>query len=318
MEKSYNGWTASPTPSAIGITPLVVGGESFSPGVRGGDVHDVFQYLAEQLNARVEPIVRPDWHQADDWGYSYRKNVNANNLSCHASGTAIDYNATRHPNNKSGTFSAGQVKTIRDILRDMRGVITWGGDFSGVKDEMHWEIAKNAAAVADLASSIRAERAGGAVKQPTVAVAPVSLGSGSHAPVRLPVLSMDARATQNHGFVDLLQQCLGLKNDGDYGPATRDAVLAIQRKYHHASIDGVAGNWTWVAFLADLGTIHRGDYKGHPAIEVLQNMLGFSGAELDRDFGASTQARICEVQRWGNVSVDGAVGEDTRNVLARA
>ena len=39
------------------------------------------------------------------WGYEFRANVNnPSQLSCHASGTAIDYNANRHPN---GTVAPG-------------------------------------------------------------------------------------------------------------------------------------------------------------------------------------------------------------------
>jgi hypothetical protein len=159
MATSYNGWTAGDGWSIAGgqLEPLVVAGESFSPGVRAGDVHDVFEYLAEQLHKRVEPIVRPDWHQADDWGYSYRPSVNdPSSLSCHASATAIDYNATRHPNGRAGTFTASQVSEIRRILAELGGVVRWGGDFSTTKDEMHFEIIGSASAVAVVAQKIRA------------------------------------------------------------------------------------------------------------------------------------------------------------------
>lgn len=155
METSYNGWPASERPADLGIVPLVVAGESFAPGVRRGDVHTVLGYVAAQMHARVEPIVRSDWHAADDWGWNYRTNRNANNLSCHASGTAIDYNATRHPNGKSGTFTLAQVREIRRILSEVGGVVRWGGDFSGTKDEMHFEISKPATDVAKVATRLR-------------------------------------------------------------------------------------------------------------------------------------------------------------------
>jgi hypothetical protein len=148
MERSYNGWTASPNPKDFGgISPLVVAGESFAPGVRNGDVWTVLHYVAEQMHVRVEPITQADWHQADDWGFAYRVNRNANNLSCHASGTAIDYNATRHPNGRRGTFSLAQVAEISKILSEVDNVVRWGGGFTGVPDEMHFEICKDEAAV---------------------------------------------------------------------------------------------------------------------------------------------------------------------------
>lgn len=155
-EYSYNGWRASKNPKDFGgLAKLVVAGEQFTPGVRAGVVHTVLGYVANQLHRRVEPIVKAGWHQADDWGYAYRQNRNANNLSCHASGTAIDYNATRHPNGKRGTFSASQVAEIRKILREVNNVVRWGGDFTGTPDEMHFEINANFAKVREAARKVR-------------------------------------------------------------------------------------------------------------------------------------------------------------------
>lgn len=150
-ERSYNGWVASRDPDAIGIVPFRVAGESFTPGVRGGHVETVFRYLCEQFHSRVEPLVRDAWHQADDWGYYFRQNRNADNLSCHSSGTAVDVNATRHPNGQRGTFTAAQVREIRQILAELDGVVGWGGDFTGTPDEMHFEIRGTAAQVAAVA-----------------------------------------------------------------------------------------------------------------------------------------------------------------------
>lgn len=156
METSYNGWTASKNPADFGgISPLVVAGEQFAPGVRNGDVWFVLQYVAEQFHARVEPLYFKGWHDADDWGFNYRTNRNANNLSCHSSGTAIDCNATRHPNGKRGTFTASQVTEIRKILAEVDNVVFWGGDYTGTPDEMHFEISKAPAAVKAVADRIK-------------------------------------------------------------------------------------------------------------------------------------------------------------------
>lgn len=159
METSYNGWTASANPADFGgLTKLIVAGEEFAPGVRAGDVHTVLEYVFQQMHARVEPVIAKGWHEADDWGFSYRTNRNANNLSCHASGTAGDYNATRHPNNKSGTFTPGQVVEIRKILAEVDNVVAWGGDFTGTKDEMHFEISGTVVAVKRVAERLRARK----------------------------------------------------------------------------------------------------------------------------------------------------------------
>lgn len=154
--QSQNGWSAS---SSLAIRALVVAGESFSPGIRDDDdVETVLRYVAEQVHERVEPIVRSDWHQADDWGFYYRANANdPNSLSNHSSGTAFDYNATRHPNGvpTSQTFTAAQVAEIHTILRELDGAVRWGGDYTGTPDAMHFEINTTPAALATVAGRIR-------------------------------------------------------------------------------------------------------------------------------------------------------------------
>ncbi len=150
MSFSYNGWVASESPGEIGVTPLRVAGVPFPNGVRSGDVATVLGYVAAQFHARVEPLMLPGC-----WGYSYRKNRNADNLSCHSSGTAIDCNAPRHPNGKRGTFTGPQIDQIRAILAEVAPVVDWGGDFDGTPDEMHFEINGSAAQVAAVATRLR-------------------------------------------------------------------------------------------------------------------------------------------------------------------
>lgn len=154
MSRSYNGWFASPD---LATRPLEVAGESFVPGVLDNDdVYTVLRYVAVQMHERVEPIVRDDWHDMDDWGFNFRLTTNDDSLSCHASGTAIDYNATRHPFNvpASENFTAAQIAEIRQIVQDA-GVIVWGGDFNNTPDAMHFEINGSAAEVAAAADRIR-------------------------------------------------------------------------------------------------------------------------------------------------------------------
>lgn len=168
MEVSYNGWAASKSAAAIGIVPLVYKGRSFPGGVKSGAVHTIFSWLVGQLDARVEPIgIDPI---ADEWGYNYRANRNANNLSNHSSGTAIDYNATRHPNGVTiaRTFTQAQIREIRAIEDSTGGVIRWGGDYTGTPDSMHFEI--NAS---DKAVRAFADRLSGGDAVPS-AVAPIN------------------------------------------------------------------------------------------------------------------------------------------------
>ena len=119
--------------------------------MRAGDVATIFDYLGQRFNAEVEPITK-----AHSWGWNYRDIRGATSLSNHASGTAVDYNAPAHPLGQSGTFSSARRGAIRRILGDLNGVVRWGGDYSGRKDEMHFEIVGSAAAVAQVAARIRA------------------------------------------------------------------------------------------------------------------------------------------------------------------
>lgn len=143
---SQNGWSAILT-SGVGL----VNDRWITGKVRSGDVATIFDYLGQRFNAEVEAITK-----AHSWGWNYRDIRGATSLSNHASGTAVDYNAPAHPLGKSGTFNAAQQAAIRRILADLGGVVRWGGNYAGRKDEMHFEIVGGASAVAALASRIRA------------------------------------------------------------------------------------------------------------------------------------------------------------------
>lgn len=148
---SYNGWPCDSYPAAINVQPFGDNyGVPFPGGVVAGDVATVLGYVAYQLHTRVEECVA-GW----DWGYEYRENVNnPGSMSCHASGTAIDYNAPNHPNGAGGTFSNEQVATIHDILVEVGGAVQWGGDYTGTLDEMHFEIIVDATYLHQVAQSI--------------------------------------------------------------------------------------------------------------------------------------------------------------------
>lgn len=122
------------------------------PGIRKGDVATVLHYVGQQFNARVEALYNPGC-----WGYANRAIIGGSDTSNHASGTAIDLNAPSHPLGKSGTFSQSQLNAIREILNHLEGVVRWGGDYAGRKDEMHFEIVGNSEQVARIARKIRGE-----------------------------------------------------------------------------------------------------------------------------------------------------------------
>ena len=155
METSYNNWPASKTLKTRVIEPV--------PGVRvsvkdSNNVADIFAYLIQEFDARVEPL---KGKIVDDWGFAYRENRNdPTSLSCHASGTAVDLNATKHPNGVATekTFTPQQVRTIHRILEELDDVVRWGGDYQHTVDAMHFEIIVPPGRIKATAKAIRKKR----------------------------------------------------------------------------------------------------------------------------------------------------------------
>ena len=132
--KSQNGWKASKNQVLIGIKQFTVPGtdRKFRLQKHAGKI---LVQVAKEFHERVEPI---DEGTFDDWGYAYREVRFGNgDLSNHASGTAIDLNATKHPLGKMNTFTKPQQKIIREICSKYG--VRWGGDFKR-PDDMHFEI----------------------------------------------------------------------------------------------------------------------------------------------------------------------------------
>ncbi len=135
MLRSQNGFSAGDT--SLIHSPYLPGTRiRFPQGVRKGPAGDLLMWVAKQLHERVEN----GGTGYGMWGYYYRTIRGATGLSNHASGTAIDWHAPRHPLGARGTFSPAQVREIRAILSQTQHSIRWGGDYTGRADEMHFEV----------------------------------------------------------------------------------------------------------------------------------------------------------------------------------
>lgn len=160
---SQNGWPVDP-PRGKRIIP----GTDVGLVVADGPAGDVLMHVLGQVQARVEDITldstrdengdgKPD---EDDWGYANRPVRGGQAISNHASATAVDINATRHPLGAAGTFTPEQTAEIRQILREVDDVVRWGGDYKRRPDEMHFEINASQEEVARVAERLRAQQPG--------------------------------------------------------------------------------------------------------------------------------------------------------------
>lgn len=155
MPNSQNGYAVFTAPRYDGPLPRLrawkVPGTSpqVTLPVRDGSVGFLLTYIALWMHERIEPIDKP--HPKDDWGYAFRAiRGQENGYSNHASGTAVDIDATQHPLGVGGTFrylvrsGRGRVMAetrIRWFLRArLKGTVRWGGDYNSRKDEMHFEV----------------------------------------------------------------------------------------------------------------------------------------------------------------------------------
>lgn len=289
---SQNGWPAGQS-SALPLTGLAVGAATFPAGVRRGDVHTVLAYVAGRFDREVEKLVK-GWC----WGHAYRPIRGATTLSNHASGTAIDLNAPNHPLGKAGTFTAAQRTRIHAILADCGGVVRWGGDYSGRKDEMHLEINVRPG---DARLAALAKRIGGG-------------GGGTPTPAAWPTVRRGATGFRVSALQHLLRaKGLSVTADGVFGSVTASRVVAFQRSAGLVA-DGVVGAQTWPVLTPTVQQGSRGE-----AVTALQGLLTAKGRRTTADgvFGSATRGTVLAFQKAAGLTADGVVGDRTWAALLR-
>ena len=164
MPNSINGWEVLDNPPwsdpRLDTKPI--------PGVPSRklklrqEVLPLFLALAKDYHDTIEPI---DQGELDDWSYSYRDARYSSSWSDHASGTAIDLNASKEGwlgmNNYSFWANPSRHRAAQAI-KNRYEVVMWGGskDFGGdyyngsTVDWMHWAI-KPGVTVAQVQDVIR-------------------------------------------------------------------------------------------------------------------------------------------------------------------
>lgn len=298
--------------------------------MRKGDVATVLSYVTNRFHSEVEKLKWPG-----NWGYAERKIRGGSSLSNHASGTAIDLNAPAHYLGARGTFSPTQLRAIRRILNDCEGVIRWGGDYRGRKDEMHFEINKGASAVRSLANKIKAGKkpgpSGGATSSggssgggSTYGNANANHKVGSRVMVkydggddvrwlqkRLYKLGWDLDIDGLYGprvvtVVKALQSNAGLKQDGEAGPKTIAAAQAAKVKRELPVKKKPAPS------KAPTFPLPSGHWYG-PESSSRKNHSGYYAKDRE---GIKQFQRKLKSRGW-SISVDGIYGPNTRKVVTQ-
>lgn len=282
MATSQNGYTAAATSAGIPgglktITPKGAPGTQLR--VRAGDVATVLQYLVDQFQARVENIDLYTKGSGDDWGHAYRPIRGAvTGLSNHASGTAVDLNATRHPlgTNPTANFTAAQILAIRHILTELDGAVAWGGNYHGRKDSMHFEIDCTLAKLRSVAAAIQAGRIHGpaakppVVKPPAAPLGEITIGKVVMADIlAVSVKALNAARTSGDvsrdvWYVQLWLRATGaaVAADGYWGPKTQAGLDNYRRSvgFHGADALGTIG-------LSSLGQLRTDAHSTKPIVK---------------------------------------------------
>ena len=249
-------------------------------------------YVAEQFNTRVEKLDPA----LGIYGYARRANVNSPGVwSEHASATAIDLNAVRHPNGRSGTFTSKQVREIEKIISEVGGpsVVRWLKSY----DEMHFEIRCSPSKLKSVAGP---------------SSGPVDPGSRI---IRKGDTGEDVTRAQTAINVYNLRAGNNVRNlnpDGDFGDLTDTAVRAFQRA-HQLDPDGIIGPETWAALLR---IYPAGSTSGYSPV-------GGVGSAAPKVSRGSRGKEVEDVQAFLNryapgyssLAVDGIFGEATAAVV---
>lgn len=179
--------------------------------------------------------------------YVCRRITGGTGYSLHAYGTAVDINWDTNP------YTTGRLVTDMPsaMVAEITGMRTnsgapvwgWGGAYRSIKDAMHYEIV---CSPDDLATGIK----GGTATLTDDQKALIFLSAKAHA-AKLPELGKGHLRKPRRRSVAKLQQLLGLRQTGVYGPGVRRRVRALQG-FLGLPVTGLvdAETWAWVIYAA--------------------------------------------------------------------
>lgn len=268
----------------------------------------------------------------DTGAYNCRRITNGNGFSLHAYGIAADINWNSNPYRDDNVLVTDMPVAMVEAIKGIRTkggarVFRWGGDYSSVKDAMHYEVVAS-----------RTELSTG-IDWATVRREPPDPADPRSWPViqqgdRGPSVEELQRRLTNAGFV--------VDIDGSFGTDSRKVLEAYQAS-RGLDVDGVAGLQTWTAILTDQPavetnaspvknatrtpdshpstrpTLQRGD-AGLDVADLQRRLtaLGFAPGDDDGLFGPLTLAAVEAYQTSRSLEDDGVVGLETWTALLTA
>jgi hypothetical protein len=128
--RSANGW---PILKQAAWHPIEGSGQRVQ--LADGGPAAILTYVARRLHYEIDQL-RPGDVVGVTASSAVTKDYESNGLS----GTAITFRARAYPLGVAGGFYPVELVVIRDILAELDGVVTWGGDFPHPK-ESHFQLA---------------------------------------------------------------------------------------------------------------------------------------------------------------------------------
>jgi peptidoglycan hydrolase-like protein with peptidoglycan-binding domain len=266
----------------------------------------------------------------DTGGFNCRKITGGKGHSLHAYGIAVDYNWNSNPFRADGKLITDMPSKMVAAIKALRTaggapVFRWGGDFTRVKDAMHFEVV---ASPRELASGVDWSKA--EVREPDPSK-----------PATWPVLQRGDRGPT----VKVLQERLTAADcacepiDGIFGAGTEGAVRHFQTT-RSLDVDGRVGLQTWTALLTGQGSTTfakspvkvaqrastrpvelpptcKRPSKGETVTKLQRrlNELGFDCGRTDGSFGPATEKAVKAFQAARGLEPDGIVGAKTWSAL---
>jgi hypothetical protein len=138
----YSGWPR--------LRKFNIPGAATTIPLRDGACGFLLCHCALWYHEEIEPITGA----GDDFGWAPREIAGSNVWSNHASGTAMDLNASKHPQGQHTISDKNAAKIIKRCTDFYKDTIRWGGTYHSLIDQMHYEINKELGLVEDMAISL--------------------------------------------------------------------------------------------------------------------------------------------------------------------